>query len=112
MAQPVEAAVNGETWIDPESGQAYSISSFSAHAVGVSDNDAFQIVPPLVVKPDPMQETPAVRAALHAIAAVARSEAARPDTTIKSHYRLFCYTDPSIGLTWDELSARLAARWG
>lgn len=99
VAQPVQAAIDGEPWVDPDNGKTYQISSFSPHAVGVSDNDDFQIVPPLVIKPDPMLETPEVRAKLHGIAAEARAMAARPDTPIKSHYRLFCYTDPSIALT-------------
>jgi hypothetical protein len=105
VTQKVEAAVNGEIWSDPESGKSYSISSFSAHAVGVTHNDQFQIVPPLIVKPDPMLETTQVRNDLHAVATTARNDGAEIDDNgnlirpHKSHYRLFCYTDPSIGLT-------------
>jgi len=104
VTQKVEAAVNGEDWSDPESGKSYSISSFSGHAVGVTHNDQFQIVPPLIVKPDPMLETTQVRNDLHAVATTARNDGAELDNgnlirPYKSHYRLFCYTDPSIGLT-------------
>ncbi len=108
ITQRVEAAVNGEPWVSPEN-KTYIISSFSPHAVGVTHNDKFEIVPPLVVKPDPLKETDDVRRRLHAVASSARSDGGRvvdPDGTpsippipSKSHYRLFCYTDPTIGLT-------------
>lgn len=96
VAQSVEAAIHGEPFTDPENGKSYSISSFSPHAEGV---DQFHIVPPLVVKPDPLEETQAVRATLHGVAADARTGAGRPGVNSKSHYRLFCYTDPIIGLS-------------
>ncbi len=105
VAQKVEAAIYGENWTDPESGKQYSISSFSAHAVGVTHNDNFQIVPPLIVKPDPMLETNQVRQTLHTVCASARADSAMIDgngtliQSIKSHYRFFCYTNPEIGLT-------------
>jgi PKD repeat protein len=99
VAQSVEDAIHGEPFVDPEFGDTYQIHSFSPHSIGVSHNDQFVVVPPLVVKPDPLQETPAVRAALHAVAADARSGAGRPNVHSKSHYRFFCYTDPTIGLS-------------
>ncbi|MCA9499523.1 MAG: hypothetical protein KC588_10055 [Nitrospira sp.] len=105
VTQKVEAAVYGENWTDPESGKKYSISSFSAHAVGVTHNDNFQIVPPLIVKPNPTLETSQIRQTLHTVSASARADGAKIDDSgtliqpIKSHYRLFCYTNPAIGLT-------------
>jgi hypothetical protein len=99
VAQPVEAAVNGESYTHPENGKPYSISSFSAHTVGVTHNGNFMMVPPLVVKPDPLQETDDVRTRLHGVADAARALGYRPSETAKSHYRLFCYTDPTIGQT-------------
>lgn len=105
VTQKVEAAVNGESWTDPESGKKYSISSFSGHAIGVTHNGSFQIVPPLIVKPDPMLESAQVRTSLHAVATMARNDGAEIDQNgnlvrpYRSHYRLFCYTDPRIGLT-------------
>jgi len=112
VTQKVEAAVNsrrddGATlyWSDPESGKKYTVSSFSGHAVGVTHNNQFQIVPPLIVKPDPMLETNQVRSSLHTAATTARNDGAEVDENgnlirpHKSHYRLYCYTDPSIGLT-------------
>jgi hypothetical protein len=50
-------------------------------------------VPPLVIKPDPLEETPDVRTRLHAIADSAIA------STGKSHYRFFCYSDGSISLS-------------
>ncbi|MDI9941508.1 hypothetical protein QM806_39890 [Rhodococcus sp. IEGM 1351] len=99
VKQPIEAAVNGENYTDPVTGETYSIASFSAHAVGVTHNGQFVMVPPLVVKPDPLQETAEVRAKLHDIADAASAKGYRPGGTPKSHYRLFCYTDPTIGQT-------------
>lgn len=99
VTQPVEAAVKGEEYTHPETGKKYSISSFSAHAVGVTNNDQFMMVPPLVVKPDPLLETADIRAKLHGIADAARAKGYRPGGTPRSHYRLYCYTDPTIGQT-------------
>jgi hypothetical protein len=98
VRQSVDAAIHGEDFIDPD-GKKYSIASFSPHAVGVTHNDNFEIVPPLVVKPDPFEETPAVRAALHAAAVEASTGAGRPTVRSKSHYRFFGYTDPVSILT-------------
>ncbi|MBE7551550.1 MAG: hypothetical protein HS126_10805 [Anaerolineales bacterium] len=99
VTQSVEAATHGESWVDPENGNTQSISSFAPHAVGATHNDFFEIVPPLVVKPDPLLETPAIRERLHGVATEARAVGARPDRPGQSHYRLYCYTDPRIGLT-------------
>lgn len=96
VAQSVEAAINGETWGDPEIDGGYSVSSFSPHAIGATHNDRFEVVPPLVVKPDPLLETRPIREMLHAVASDARAAAARPDKKGSYHYRLYCYTDPTI----------------
>jgi hypothetical protein len=98
VTQTVQHSIEGEDFPDPEFNKTYSISSFGPHAVGVTHNDKFVMIPPLVVKPDPMQETPAVRLALHAIAVDARNDAGRPGIKPKYHYRWYCYTDPTIGL--------------
>lgn len=99
IAQPVEAAIHGEPFADPETGKQYRVSSFEAAVTGLTVEDEMVIIPPLVVKPDPLEETEAVRAALHAVAAEARTGAGRPGVNSKSHYRLYCYTDPTIGET-------------
>jgi len=98
VTQTVQHSIEGEDFPDPEYDQTYSISAFGPHAVGVTHNDQFKMIPPLVVKPDPMQETPAVRTALHAIATDARNDGGRPGVKPKYHYRWYCYTDPTIGL--------------
>ncbi|MCX5863614.1 MAG: carboxypeptidase-like regulatory domain-containing protein [Deltaproteobacteria bacterium] len=97
VTQTVQASVEGEIFPDPEYDKSYSISSFGPHMIGITHNDQMKMIPPLVIKPDPMQETPAVRAALHAIATDARSAGGRPGVTSKYHYRWYCYTDPTIG---------------
>lgn len=102
VTQRVEAAVNGEDWSDPESGKKYSVSSFSPHSIGATHNDRFEIVPPVIVKPDPALETTQIREKLHAVATSSRNDGAEINESgelirpYKSHYRLFCYTDPTI----------------
>lgn len=101
VTQSVEAAVAevAEMFVDPENGKSYAISSFSPHAIGVSHNGTMEVVYPLVVKPDPFAETSSIRATLHAVASDARLLGGRPGVNSKSHYRLYCYTDPTIGQT-------------
>ncbi len=77
--------------VEPGSQKTYNISPFNRYAEASYNGGDWEIVPPLVVKPDPLEETPEVRARLHAIADAALAA--------KSHYRFFCYTDASIGLS-------------
>ena len=91
VTQPIEEAVHGGDMVDPESGTTYSISSFSSRNEFMDVGGVWEVVPPLVVKPDPMQETPEIRRAMHGVADAAAANAG------KSHYRFFCYTDPTIG---------------
>ena len=98
VTQTVQHSIEGEDFPDPEYDKIYSISAFGPHTVGVTHNDQMKMIPPLVLKPDPMQETPAVRTALHAVATDARNDAGRPGVKPKYHYRWYCYTDPTIGL--------------
>lgn len=98
VTQTVQNSIEGESFPDPEYDESYSISSFGPHAIGVTHNDQFKMIPPLVLKPDPLQETSEVRTALHAIATDARNDAGRPGVKPKYHYRWYCYTDPTIGL--------------
>lgn len=97
VRQTVQHSVEGEVFPDPEYPRSYTIKSFGPHTVGITHNDQMKMIPPLVLKPDPMQETPAVRAALHAIATDARNAGGRPGVKPKYHYRWYCYTDPTIG---------------
>jgi hypothetical protein len=77
--------------IDPN-GKTYPINPFNRYAEAYYSGAEWEIVPPLVVKPDPLEETLEIRARLHAVADAAIA------ATGKSHYRFFCYTDASIGL--------------
>jgi hypothetical protein len=70
----------------PDTGP-YKIADFS-FAPDLSDSST--IVRPLVVKPNPFDETAAVRGKLHAIADAALA--------IRGHYRFYCYTKPEISL--------------
>ena len=97
VTQSVESSVAGEDFVQPWSGKSYKISSFGKHIIGVTHNDQMKMIPPLVLKPDPMLETPAVRTALHLIASDARADGGRPTVKSKYHYRWYCYTDPTIG---------------
>ncbi|MFC4532943.1 carboxypeptidase-like regulatory domain-containing protein [Sphaerisporangium dianthi] len=98
VAQSVDGAVHGEEFIDPD-GDSYVISAFTPYGIGSTYDDRFEVVQPLVLKPDPSQETATVRAMLHAAADSARAGAGRPGVTSKSHYRLYAYTDPRSTLT-------------
>ena len=104
IAQKVEDAVHGECSAtrNPREGPRASntLCTRSRQSVtGLTIDDEMVIVPPLVVKPDPLKETEAIRTALHAAATEARTGAGRPGVNSKSHYRLYCYTDPTIGET-------------
>lgn len=103
ITQTVEHAVNGEDFIDPETGKTYSLSGFATIASKMDlGGVASELVPAMVVKPDPLNETLQVRQTLHGIADFAAQQAG------KSHYRFFCYTEPKTGLT-DKAPA--SAKW-
>ncbi len=78
---------------DPDTGKVYAIKPFNRYAETSFANGQWEIVPPLIVKPDPLEETAEVRARLHAVADAALAEAG------KSHYRFYCYSDGAIALT-------------
>jgi len=98
VTQTVDEAVNGSWMLDPETGglpddqkRHFEIKTFTPGRVGMTVQQAWEMVPALVVKPDPMAETPEIRRRLRQVADTARGEAGR------SHYRFYCYTDPTIG---------------
>jgi hypothetical protein len=96
ITQTVENAVTEEPFLDPETANLpsdqqkwYALQSFGAQPVGMTIDQSWEIVPSLVVMPDPFEETVALRTALHAIADDAAAQ------TGKGHYRFFCYSDPT-----------------
>ncbi|MBI5571768.1 MAG: hypothetical protein HY914_17630 [Desulfomonile tiedjei] len=90
VTQTIDDSIFGGSMTDPDTGTPYDICAFSAGPQGADFNGQWTIVPPLVVKPDPLLETPEIRAKLHEVADEACSLAGQ------SHYRLYCYTDPTI----------------
>ena len=100
ITQTVENSILGEAFLDPETSglpQAqqkwYTLNPFSAQATGMQLGGEWVIVAPMVVKPDPMLETSAMRQQLHLIADDAVTQ------TGKAHYRFYGYTDPTIAQT-------------
>ncbi len=86
VTQSIDNAYYGEWITSPDTGP-YRISDFS-FAPDLSDSST--IIYPIVVKPNPFDETAAIRGRLHAIADAALA--------IKGHYRFYCYTKPEISL--------------
>lgn len=98
ITQNIQESIFGESIKDVDTGKTYKISSFSPATRMFVDQGEWKIIPPMLVKPDPMTETPAIRRLLHEVADEARAQ--------KSHYRLFCYTDATINT-----SAPASAGW-
>jgi len=91
VTQDIQEALYGEEMSDPEKpDKKYSISGFSRQDVGMEISGNWEIIHPLVIKPDPRLETAAIRQKLHEVATDALSQ------TGKSHYRFFCYSDAAI----------------
>ena len=90
VTQTVENSVYGETITDPEKGTLWNLQGFDASANGATVSGVWHIIPPLVVKPDPMYETDQLRQQLHTVADDSF------DHTGKFHYRFYAYTDPTI----------------
>ena len=86
LTQTIDNAYHGE-WVNSPDTGPYKIADFS-FAPDLSD--ASTIIPPVVVKPSPFDETADVRRTLHHIA----DEALK----INAHYRFYGYTRPEIAL--------------
>lgn len=99
ITQSVDLAVHGETMTDPETGKTYPLSGFASELGQIGSPE---VRVPMVVKPDPLIETTAIRSQLHGIADWAVGQAG------KSHYRFYSYTNPAIGLSE---SAPSEAKW-
>ena len=88
ITQTVKDAVDGEKLVDPETGKPYTVGGFGS--LQYMDQWTGTTSVAMVVKPDPLEETPAIRAQLHTAADNALSHVG------KAHYRFFCYTDPTL----------------
>jgi hypothetical protein len=86
VTQTIDNAYYGEWMNSPDTGP-YKISDFS-FAPDLSNSSS--IIYPLVVKPNPFDETAAIRKTLHGIADQA--------IAINGHYRFYAYTKPEIAL--------------
>ena len=78
--------------VDPD-GKTYNLTPFDRYPKISRTGESWQVVPPLVVKPNPALETTEVRQALHRLA-----DACRADTG-KTHYSFYAYTDARKALT-------------
>ncbi len=99
ITQTVEGAVNGEIRKDPENLKGYNITSFSVDYSWQDLGSPFETGYPLVIMPDPSNETIEVRQRLHQVANWAVHPDFGGEWPLRSHYRFFCYTDPRIGDT-------------
>jgi hypothetical protein len=99
ITQTIDAAVNGESMVDPETGDTYKVSGFTSELGQLASPE---ITAPMVVKPDPLVETQAIRSKLQDVANIAIGLAGN------CHYRFFCYTDPTIGVS---STAPAEAKW-
>jgi hypothetical protein len=88
LTQTVDHAVNGETIKDP-GGTSYSFQSFNSTPSEITFNNQFLIIPPLVVKPDPVLETAQTRKLLNAAADFAFQN------TQNYHYSFYGFTNPA-----------------
>jgi len=91
ITQTVDQAVNGQMITDPSSStnQQYQFQSFNGTPSNIEIGSAWVLIPPLVVKPDPVLETSDVRKLLTEVADDAYGN------TGKFHYRFYCFTDPA-----------------
>jgi hypothetical protein len=91
ITESVDEATGTFSMTDPESGKSYNLDTeFSQFPNSVVLDGALQLVPPVVVKPDPLEETPAPRQELWKVADDAIQQVG------KFHYRFYCFTDPAI----------------
>jgi hypothetical protein len=94
ICQTVKETIEGSAFTDPETGDPYTITGFTAWANTVAAA--------MVVKPDPLIETPETRLKLHGIADWAWKQIG------KSYYSFYSYTAPAAGIG---ASAPPDAKW-
>jgi hypothetical protein len=91
LTQTIDHCINGEMITDPSSStnQQYKFQDFLGTSSDIQLANVWTLIPPVVVKPDPVLETTAVRKLLSDVADDAYS------STGKYHYRFYCFTDPA-----------------
>jgi hypothetical protein len=89
ITELVGDAVNGQYYTDPASnaGTQYQLQSFNSNYSAIPTGNALNVIPPLVVKPDPLLETTSIRKTLTDAAGDAFA------ATGKFHYRFYAFTD-------------------
>ncbi|TLU81471.1 MAG: hypothetical protein FDX21_11625 [Chlorobium sp.] len=109
ITQTVENSVNGQDFVDPESstGKTFNIGGFGTINSMIDTQGDYEpkLVQSLVIKPDPTQETPAIRSQLHAIADWAAAQAG------KSYYSFYCYTNPATDKIAPNPASPLPSPW-
>ena len=108
ITETVDQAVNGQMIADPSSssGQQYQFQSFNGTSSDIQIDNAWVLIPPIVVKPDPVLETSDVRKLLTEVADDAYSN------TGKFHYRFYCFTDPAAtNLTAPSTGLSASSTW-
>jgi hypothetical protein len=104
ITQTTHDAVNGEKpFVDPETGKTYELTPMNLYEKMIERQGQWEITPPIVMKPDPLEETEEIRHKLHKIAEDAHAQ------TGKVHYRLYGYTNAEIVDTPAPDSAKWAA---
>jgi hypothetical protein len=78
IRQSVYDAVVGQDVVAPDNGKHYKLKGFSVLAAEGDFEGAWDVVAPLIVKPDPMQETLDMRNKLKQVGSDARDEEAMP----------------------------------
>lgn len=99
IIQSVEEAVGGSGFQGPD-GKEYRLTGFGRDGFAQM-GDNWEVIPAVLVKPDPLKDTDGVRPKLHAVADAARALSVTGDDTRQGkrsqrHYRFFCYTDASV----------------
>lgn len=110
LTQSVDDATSQLYFTDPN-GNSYPLQSFNTS----SEGQGYEVIPPLVVKPMPENET-AARPQLRKAADIARSKGAQYDSDGKlvtkgsCYYCFYCYTDPQESQGFSD-AAPASAGW-
>ena len=104
ITQTAEEAFAGSEFTAPD-GARYHIPGLAGPGFA-KFSGSFEVIPPLVVKPHSLQETPRIRADLHRVADIVRSKCVTGGDTAAGrqsqiHYRFLCYTDDGIATRVD-----------